>query len=313
VPDDTFRSRWGRELPPAALLNDVQIQMAIEKHGLLVNPAVFYDPNSVKYASYEVHAAPEVGRLDFLEDGELEEAVRTQTKEISIAPGDTVRLFTAEHFSLPSDVFATVTGLGQLYAAGLTVGSTYVDPGTSYRIYLSVSNVSDREVIIPAGSPIGRAQFFVLGSPSRTLKRSAWRTDLGYRKGRSVEDPKLGELAQRLQVVELQQSELQEQSAAVKALPLGNVGGETVEALTGLRRTVRLYNTWLAALTALVILSSAPNQVWSWLSGSGLPPPFSFVVPAVAGGVFFLIVTLIVRRLIDHFGTERSHSETRSP
>lgn len=183
-----FAADRGHEIAQVALLNDEQIRRAIEELRLLINRESYYDPKAAKYSSYEVHAAPEVGRVDFLENGELDEKKRSLIKGITIEPGDTVRLFTVEHFVLTSDVFATVIGLGQVHAAGLTVRSTYVDPGTQYRIYLSVSNVSDRAVIIPANAPIGRAQFLVLGEPCQSLKRSSWRTDLGYRRTRPSAD-----------------------------------------------------------------------------------------------------------------------------
>lgn len=305
MPESTFREVWKHDLEPTALLSDTQIRQAIEECDLLINRAVSYDPESVKYASYEVHAAPEVGRVDFLDDGELEEAVRSQTREISIAAGDTVRLFTQEHFSLPADVFATVTGLGQLYAAGLTVGSTYVDPGTSYRIYLSVSNVSDREVIIPAGSPIGRAQFFVLGTPARVLKRSAWRTDLGYRKGASPSGTDKDEVLRRLEALEARNESLDIGSAG--ATDASARVADTVNAIRDLRRVVRLQGIWLSVLVALMAVVLIPEGVWAWLSGTSLPPILRFVIPAVAGGLVYWGVTRILKRTLEHL-RDRSDS-----
>ena len=292
--EPTLRGVWGKEIKPVALLNDSQIREAIEKHKLLINPDISYSPEAAKYASYEVHAAAEVGRVDFLEDGELEEKVKSQTREIVISPGDTVRLFTAEHFFLPADVFATVTGLGQLYAAGLTVGSTYVDPGTSYRIYLSVSNVSERAVVIPAGAPIGRAQFFVLGEPASTLKRSAWRTDLGYRKAKFTERSGSEDVAEQVTILSEQNARLAEQLESLREeVARGNsFSGEDLGSRFSsskfadeVRQSLLFQSILIAIIAGILIAIAMPASVWRLLSGENLPPLAKFAIPAIAGGL----------------------------
>jgi deoxycytidine triphosphate deaminase len=290
-------------LKPVALLNDNQIREAIETHGILINPSIYYVPEAAKYSSYEVHAAAEVGRVDFLEDGELEEKVKSQTREIMINPGDTVRLFTAEHFYLPADVFATVTALGQLYAAGLTVGSTYVDPGTSYRIYLSVSNVSDRPVSIPAGAPIGRAQFFVLGEPAGSLKRSAWRTDLGYRKAGAA-DVVSSSIETQIAKLKDENSELTTQLNAIRQ-DLLNAGSLSIPEFESrfvsirvadeLRQALALQRIFFGLLVGILTAVLMPETAWRWLSGENLPPLAKFAIPAIAGGALFAVLVILSR------------------
>jgi deoxycytidine triphosphate deaminase len=290
--DDTFRGMWEGEegeLRPAALLADWQVRRAIETHGLLVDPETVSDLDAAKYASLEVHAAPEVGRTDYPEDGSLEEHKKaTPNGDISIPAGDTVRLFTVEHFLLPADVFATVTGLGQLYAAGLTVGSTYVDPGTRHQIYLSVSNVSDRTVVIPAGAPIGRAQFFILGESARKLKRDSWRTDLGYR---SIEE--------------------HDSALARDEVPAPETSHTDVSAeVRDLRRRNHLDRIALVVIASVLVAMNIPERTFDWLDGKGLPPRVGFLVTAVAAGAFFELLLAFIRYVLKYWRDEPGSNES---
>lgn len=290
--DLVFRAAWPGDLNPTALLADSELKSAIEDLGLLIDKDVFYDPTACKYAGYEVHAAPEVGYVDYLESGELEERRRSNSDWIRIEAGQTARLFTAEAFYLPADVFATVTGLGQLYAAGLVPGSTYVDPGTRNRIYLSVSNVSDGEVRIPVGAPIGRAQFFVLGTPATRLKKDTWRSRIGYERGPStpvVREPDLNVI--RKELLEIVGERDGKDLALVPET-------SRIREISAKQRSNTLL---LAVLFAYVFAVTLPSGVWSFLSGENLPPLLKFLIPAVAGGVLFVLFSWLARTLRSHF------------
>jgi len=67
-----------------------------------------------------------------------------------------------ESINLPSNMLALVTAPGQLFAAGLAAGSTYVDPGSQGEIHVSLTNLTQKIVRIPVGCLIARAMFFVL-------------------------------------------------------------------------------------------------------------------------------------------------------
>lgn len=311
--DRTFREMWGEPLAATSLLTDWEIKKAIEELGVLISRDVFYDPSSPKYASYEVHASENLGSVDYLEHGELEERHRTNGNNICIPANATVRLFTMEHFDLPPDVFATVIGLGQLYAAGLTVGSTYVDPGTRNRVYLSVSNVTHHDILIPVGAPIGRAQFFVTGVPAQQQKKDPWRADLGYRKGKEV--PKAAEEG----YVERVRASLQAEVDALKArveeagrtAVIGNKAPEGLELLLAKVQqdlhsaSARLESAsnnlarqrlGLYLLAAIVAGLAVPESWWAALSGEGLPPLAKFLIPAVCGGLALMFVTYLARQ-----------------
>ena len=151
------------DLPFASshILTDIQIREAIAAIGLIGGP---YKLESARYASYELHASDYAEKLVYDDEvtGHVEMPLRGS--EVVIEPGCTVKLYTAETINLPSNILSLVVALGQLFAAGLMAGSTYVDPGSRGEIYISLTNASPRAIRIPVGCPIARAVFFVLGS-----------------------------------------------------------------------------------------------------------------------------------------------------
>ena len=154
------------EKPFAAgyILTDAQIRQTVQEIGLIGGD---YKPESAKYASYELHASEYAEKLVY--DNEITGHVEMpgQGNEIIIEPGSTVKLYTAETINLPANILAQVIALGQLFAAGLSAGSTYVDPGSQGEIYISLTNMTARAIRIPIGCPIARAVFFVLGSSAQ--------------------------------------------------------------------------------------------------------------------------------------------------
>ncbi len=299
--EPSFRQLWGdRPLKPTAQLTDRQIRVAIEELGILIDRETFYDPTHAAYASYEVHASGDVGTIDYLTAGEGLREHRTPAGldgRIRIPPGATVRLFTKEVFELPPDVYAEVIGLGQLYAAGLSVGSTYVDPGTRNRIYLSVSNVSDAEVVIPVGFPIGRAQFYVLGDRAERLKRGSWR-DIPYERGEA--SPRA--LAKDLNDVRAEIQILRGELAAVQLparVPVDSHHAPGAELGSTSRMQRQLSLLWLAVAVlagslAFVVL---PEQFWLALNGEGITPAARFVLTALAPAAVVWLATVLVRSL----------------
>lgn len=307
--EHVFRELWGdRPLAPTAQLTDGQIRTAIEELGVLIDRDEAYDPSHAAYASYEVHASGDVGGIDYLTAGEGLREHRTPAgpdRKIRIAPGATVRLFTQEFFELPADVYATVIGLGQLYAAGLTVGSTYVDPGTRNRIYLSVSNVSEAEVLIPVGFPIGRAQFYVLGEAASRLKRSTWR-DIPYERGESHPRALISDLAaieERILRVEQSLSQLEQASNAGVVASHGPDEADLAETALTLGEMKRRV-TWL--LWAVVLLFGSmiffllPDAFWLALNGEGLSPAARFAITALAPAAMVWVVARFVQSVRAH-------------
>lgn len=149
----------------AHILTDIQIRQAVQEIHLITGK---YEPDSARYASYELHASDYAEKLVY--DNEVTGHVEmpTHDNEIVVEPGTTIKLYTAESINLPANMLALVMALGQLFAAGLAAGSTYVDPGSQGEIYISLTNLTQKDIRIPVGCPIARAMFFVLGSPVET-------------------------------------------------------------------------------------------------------------------------------------------------
>lgn len=301
--EPTFKQLWGgRALVPTAQLTDRQIQTAIEELGVLIDAQTAYDPSHCVYASYEVHASGDVGTIDYLTAGEGLREHRTPAGadgRIRIAPGATVRLFTKEVFELPPDVYANVIGLGQLYAAGLSVGSTYVDPGTRNRIYLSVSNVSDAEVLIPVGFPIGRAQFYVLGESARHLKKGSWR-DIPYERGQAMPRALASDVASLRD--ELARLRGENDSSALQPRQTADVDHVDVQAKVTEKLVHQMRVMWLAltVLAGSLLFVLLPEQFWLALNGEGTPPAARFFITALAPAALIWIVTLAWRSIQRH-------------
>lgn len=303
MPRSTFRSLWGeRPLPETAQLADYQIRQAVEELGTLIVRNEFYRSADAKYASYEIHASDEVGEADYRGSTDGVRESRRHADPITIPPGSTIRLFSQECFDLPSDVYATVIGLGQLYAAGLTVGSTYVDPGTRGTIYLSVSNVSQLEVLLEVGAPIGRAQFYVLGSPAAQLHLAQPRNIRQYRPGQvapavalasSVDGLRsdLQEIATRVTSIEASVSDLSKASSARRKLKPDSELGLAP-------RTLEIHNLLFHVLIPAVIYPLLPESFWILLNGEGLPAAARFTLTAIAGGILFWLTGRILARAV---------------
>ncbi|WP_137991712.1 dCTP deaminase [Streptomyces vilmorinianum] len=162
------RARLNGEMDPgvqlAGILTDDDIVRYANEHDLIVP----FDAENAKYASYELHASANAQVLIYHGEFTAHAPLPPVNGELILEPGDTVRIDTAESIRLPDNVMANIIGLGQLYACGVTVANTYVDPGSRGPIYLAVTNLGRRTVRIPVGEPIGRAQFYLLGRPVRT-------------------------------------------------------------------------------------------------------------------------------------------------
>jgi len=178
------------------ILTDAEIRQAVDEIGLIGGD---YKPEYAKYASYELHASEYAEKLVYVNEITGHVEMPTQGDEISIEPGSTVKLYTSETINLPGNMLAQVIALGQLFAVGLSAGSTYVDPGSRGEIYLSLTNVTNRALRIPVGCPIGRAVFFALGSYAqvqhggpetrRGIKLRVGVPELSITKPQSVREP----------------------------------------------------------------------------------------------------------------------------
>lgn len=233
---------------PARLLTDAQIREAADRIGLLGGG---YDPAAARYASYELHASRFIrrmtsvhGRLAYTDD-------EATGDDIVMGPRETVWIYSAESINLPDYIHADVQALGQLFAAGLCAGNTYVDPGSTGPIYLAITNLHDRAVRLPVGCGLARVQFFILGDRVNTVhggpdtRRPLFvKFDEPGKPSHGHHAPDLTDVSQRLNHLE---SQVPNEEAIVRSLAL-------------LRASAVARTLWVVALAVLAagVLSLTP-------------------------------------------------------
>jgi deoxycytidine triphosphate deaminase len=149
---------------PASILTDQEIREAVHR-GYLIEE--HFNIDSAKHSSYEVHFSANAQILEYAGDRTTHRPHAPINRMIVIPEGATVIVYSQELFRIPRNVLCHVTVLGQLFTCGLSAGSTYIDPGYSGQLYISMTNVSPMTLQLPVGSPLARVEFFRLGSPAR--------------------------------------------------------------------------------------------------------------------------------------------------
>lgn len=246
----------------AAVLVDWQIDAAVRDSALITEA---YEGSSSRYATYEVHASDLIEALDHSDGSTVHVRKRIRDGKIWIKPKKTLKVYTTEVINLQDDMYATVTGLGQLYACGLTIGSTYIDPGSRGAIYLAVSNISDHEVCIQVGSPIARVQFWRL-SDVPTTKHP------GHQARRRIElDVRLPDPGK---------PDSQEPGIILEKLAAASLRSARLEAALVIQTFIVLGLFWYANPTIF-------DGILRFAAGDDLPPVAHFLVPALLGPSLF--------------------------
>ena len=147
--DDTY---------PVGMLTDTDIKQALD-----VLFSEHADPARAKYSTYEIVLDRGFQVIQYSNSGEVERLERTpEDGKISVAPGETVLVFSKEYFSLPSNVYARVNTVGQIFLAGFSAENTYVDPGFNGQISITLINNSSRVLSMVEGAPLARIEFIKL-------------------------------------------------------------------------------------------------------------------------------------------------------
>lgn len=144
--------------PPLGLLTDSEIKEAL-RAGYLFEAGTFTE-SKAKYCSYEIRVGSLFELLRF--DGATVSHTTFEAGEdapIQIPPGSTVLITAEERFRIPTDIFAKVTTVGQIFASGLAAENTFADPGYTGPLYITVSNISTRTLSLKRGDPLARVEF----------------------------------------------------------------------------------------------------------------------------------------------------------
>ena len=153
-------------LPSVGLLTDENIKTAL-KAEFLFEPDTYVEKN-IKYCSYEIRVGRNYELLRFEGASISHTPGDTEMgKTIDIHPGATVLITAEEIFRIPTDIFAKVTTVGQIFASGLAAENTFADPGYTGPLYVTVSNISTRTLSLKTGDPLARVEFHRLSKAVR--------------------------------------------------------------------------------------------------------------------------------------------------
>jgi deoxycytidine triphosphate deaminase len=162
------KSEWPKLVAEAVALQgalvDEQIRAAISKGQLISSGAV---EASSKYACYELRIGTKIQQL--VMDGNpgpendlYRERNIPDDGIFTIKPGGTFKIYAIEELYMPSDVFALIIPVGNLYKLGLNPETSFADPGFAGAFYVTVCNYSPRIVKLRVGDALARIFFFPL-------------------------------------------------------------------------------------------------------------------------------------------------------
>lgn len=156
-------------------LSDTQIKRCIENGFLL--EAGSWNESQIRHASYTVRLGDkvEISRLsDWNGEGARPFTVHRLSagNSVQLQPGDIAMLYSQENLRFPNSILGFTVARGLLFAEGLCPENTYIDPGFTGSIYTTVTNVSNRILLLPHGLPLARLFFYHLAVPVSTPYRS---------------------------------------------------------------------------------------------------------------------------------------------
>ena len=278
-------------LTTVGVLNDEDILQLINRDSGYLFQKDTTSKKQIKQATYEIRVGQQYEILKYKTDSVIHEKIDVSgTQEISIDPGQTVRVIAMERFKIPTDIFAKATTIGQLFSAGLSAETTYADPGYEGDFYITLSNISTRTLILKSASPLARVEFHRLqrpvtnpheGSSSRRVLKIDTHSDLAVRTG--LRSKTIAGLIK--EVVDLSVDD---------ALHSRSIRSEVIlEKYSFYMRTVRWLSYMVSFLFFLVILFALHlfgafqlTGFWQWAAGIA-----SSAIAAVVGGLCLTRIT----------------------
>lgn len=242
---------------PVGMLTDTFIKKAL--------PQLFSENANdakAKYSTYELSIDAGFKLISYDESGDIQKKERlTQNRIVSAEPGDTILVYSKEVFSLPKNVYARVNTVGQIFMAGFSAENTYVDPGFSGQVSITLINNSNRTLTMEEGSPLARVEFIKLSNvPEITHKGK-----LGVRETNVKQSIDMN-LASTFEGAKLEDlfNEIK-RSIAIDAIQKKSV-----------RTDIALSRAYMALLSDISNINDSLNKQdvkikrWSWLAALGL-------------------------------------------
>ncbi len=129
---------------------------------ILISPFI---PEGLEPASYDIHLGEKylshmTGKIENLREGD----------KLIIKPGETVNIESLEYIGLPQDITALITSRTDLVMKGLSQMSTHIDPGFHGKLFQTLVNLSNRDIMLNYGDPIAHVTFFKVSGAKPQLR-----------------------------------------------------------------------------------------------------------------------------------------------
>lgn len=226
------------------------------------------DETKAKYSTYELSLDAGFELIKYDDKGNIQRNEKEEsTGKVCANPGDTILVYSKEVFSLPKNVYARVNTVGQIFMAGFSAENTYVDPGFTGQISITLINNSNRTLTMDEGIPLARVEFIKLSDePSITHKGR------GGVRATKVKQSIDKELTSAFEKVELKElfDEIKS-SIAIDAIQKKSV--RTDIALS--RAYIKLVSD-IDSINTLLKKQEKKIKYWSWLASLGLGTASAF-------------------------------------
>ncbi len=233
---------------PNGMLTDKFIKKAL--HILFSENA---DKSKAKYSTYELSLDVGYQIIKYSDAGEIQrQDVLNENNLIIAEPGDTILVYCQESFSLPKNIYARVNTVGQIFMAGFSAENTYVDPGFSGKISITLINNSNRTLTMTKGSPLARVEFIKLSDVPEVTHRGVSgvrgtkvKPSINLEFASSLENAKLPELMEEIKK-SITVDAIQKKSVRTD-IALSRAYMSLLDEINGIKKKVKRWS-WLAAV-----------------------------------------------------------------
>ena len=258
-----------------------------------------FENEAVRHASYqlrldEVKVCSRLSDKTQVQKFEEFQQLRWQlddTKEyVDITPRQIALLYTKEFFNLPDNVVGFVISRGLLFTLGLTPETTYVDPGFSGSLYITIVNNNENIVRLYREMPIGR--LFVFKLPNKVKATYVSGADMG--------------IEQQLKQIPVRAFWGPEELKKVcdkeifDSIQKGcSIGDLLTQIISRRKRGHTIHRTWLIVLSTILFVLVLKPLVEPLVKRISLPKWLPEQLFVLAGMLLISIVAIVIDRLLE--------------
>jgi dCTP deaminase len=143
-----------QDIEPGVLV-DFEIKKLCQA-GILITKN--YDEKFIKQTCYEIRAG-EIAWYTYKREPPFRKVSIKNQGGVYLPPKGYVTIITMEELEFPVDCIGRIMTKGQLFSIGISAVNTYVDPGFSGPLGITLMNHSSKPIFIPVGEPIAKIEF----------------------------------------------------------------------------------------------------------------------------------------------------------